>query len=142
MQPQAPAIVRLSERILVEIESAVIGFARKHKFGVGDELRADARMVARRAQRAWRQRDRRTQLLEELGNSIDDLKLSAQVAQRIGSFSSFAQFEAIARLVNDLGRQCGGWQKQHLKSESRRAAPSAGRAPILSAGDAPRGVQP
>jgi len=133
MTHEAPAIVKLSERVLVEIEQAVRGFARSHKYAVGAELRETARNVARLAQRAWRNREEQRERIGCLVIAIDDLKLDMQVAKRIAAFKSFAQFEAIARLVSDLGRQCGGWQKQQQKGQNQRTSTSDERAQILSA---------
>jgi hypothetical protein len=140
MSREAPPIVKLSERVLVEIELAVRGFARANRYGVGESLRAAARAVARNAHKAWCQRDRRTQLLEQLVDDVDDLKRELQICSRIQAFSSFAQFETLARLANQLGQQCGGWRKEHLKGQNRRAAEPDGRAQILSARDASQGA--
>lgn len=141
MTHEAPAIVKLSERVLVEIEQAVRGFARSHKYACGAELRAAARRVAKAANRAWREHSRRLELISRLVLSIDDLKLELQVSQRLHAFKSFAQFEAIARLVSALGRQCGGWQKeQHRKGQNSSTPMSTERAQILSARDASQGA--
>ena len=134
MSVNPPAIVKLSEVVLVALEQAVIGFARAHKYQTGADLRADARAVARCAQRAWRNASSET--ISHLSNAIDELKISLQLAKGVKAFKSFAQFETIARDVDNLGRQCGGWQKKHLKGQNRRTASSDGRAQILSAGDA------
>jgi hypothetical protein len=142
MTQQAPPIVSLCERVLVEIEMAVRQFPRYHKYAVGAELREQARHVTRCAHRAWRDHGRRREWINRLVFAVDDLKLSLQIAQRVKAFHSFAQFEAIARLSQDLGRQCGGWQKQHLKGQNRQTPSSDGRAQILSARDASQGANP
>lgn len=143
MNRAAPPIVMLAERVLVDIEQAVRQFPRYHKYASGAELRAQARELVRVAHRAWRDAAERGRWLEALVIAVDEFKLSMQIAQRIQAFSSFAQFEELARLVSDLGRQCGGWQKQHRKGQNR-PAPSAGpgRAQILSARDASYGANP
>jgi hypothetical protein len=131
MSQAAPPIVQLAERVLVELEQVVRLFPRYHKYAVGADLREQARIVARLAHRAWRDGGSRGTWLERLVFGVDDLKLSLQIAQRIKAFRSFAQFEAVARLVSDLGRQCGGWQKQHRQGLYRPAQAGAGRAQIL-----------
>lgn len=143
MSREAPPVVTLAERVLVEIEQAVRQFPRYHKYAVGDEIRYDARAVARLTHRAWRYSEDRGRWLLELVDRVDDLKLNLQIAKRVEAFRSFKQFEAIARLVSDLGRQCGGWQKQHRQGQNR-TAPTAvpGRAQILSARDASYGANP
>jgi len=140
MTHEAPPIVQLAERVLVEIEEAVRVFPRYHKYAVGAELREQARHVARAAHRAWRDHKRRGEWISRLVFAIDDLKLSLQIAKRVQAFKSFAQFEALARLTSNLGRQCGGWQKQHQKGQNQQAALPDGRAQILSARDASQGA--
>lgn len=140
MTHEAPQIVQLAERVLLEIEAAVCGFPRYHKYAIGAELRNEARAVARAAHRAWRDRDDKAERIRELAVAIDNLKLSLQIAQRLQAFKSFAQFEAISRIVSDLGRQCGGWQKKHLTSQNCQASAPGGRAQILSARDTSQGV--
>lgn len=141
MTPDAPAIVKLSEQVLVEIERAVLGFPRFHKYASGAELREAAREVARAAHRAWRAYEDKLELIGRLAFAIDNLKLELQVAKGLHAFKSFAQFEAIARLVSALGRQCGGWQKeQHRKGQNSAASKPTERAQILSARDTPHGV--
>lgn len=140
MTREAPQIVQLAERVLVDIEEAVRGFPRYHKYAMGSELREDARTVARAAHRAWRERERKGDRIHNLVVAVDNLKLSMQIAQRVRAFKSFAQFEAVARVLSDLGRQCGGWQKQHPKSQNHQASLPDGRAQILSARDTSQGV--
>jgi hypothetical protein len=142
MPLEAPPIVKLAERVMVDIENVVRGFSRYHKYTVGTELRDHARQVTRCAHRAWRDHESRACWLNQLVFAVDDLKLTLQLSQRLKAFKSFAQFEALARLVSDLGRQCGGWQKQHRKGQNRRTDESDGRAQSLSARDAPQGVHP
>jgi len=142
MSFESPPIVKLSERVLLEIEVAVRSFPRYHKYAVGSELREQARDVARAAHRAWRDRARQGQWLADLVFAIDDLKLTLQIAQRLHAFKGFSQFEALARLISDLGRQCGGWQKQHQRSQNQQPQQANGRAQILSARDTSQEVNP
>jgi len=143
MAREAPPVVKLSQRVLAAVEIAVTRFPRKHRFRCGDDLRDDARTSARCAAKAWRDFDRRLERLEQLADAIDDLKLSLQLSKDVEAFRSFAEFEVLARLVNDLGRQCGGWQKtERRKGQSRQAVPPDGRAPILSARDASAEAHP
>jgi len=142
MSHEAPPIVKLAERVLGEIEEAVRSFPRFHKYASGEELRAAARKVARASHRAWRVHERRGDLISVLVFAVDDLKLEMQVSKRLAAFKSFAQFEALIRLIDDLGRQCGGWQNKHPKGQNSRTPSSAGRAQILSARDASQGANP
>lgn len=139
---ELPPIVKLAHRIRVELEQAVRGFSRYHKYSVGEDLRAQARDVVRVTNRAWRDRKRQIEYTTQLAFAIDELKLTAQLAKEVKAFASFPQFEMIAKLLNELGQQCGGWKKdQQRKSQNAAANKSpTQRAQILSARDTPSGV--
>jgi len=143
MTREAPAIVILAERVLAEIETIVGSFARRHKYSVGAELRDAARLTARAAYRAWHNQANRLECIRRLIYAVDDLKLELQIAKRVQAFKSFAQFESLARLISNLGQQCGGWQKeQQRKSQNQRAVAPVERAQILSAHDTSQEVNP
>ncbi len=132
MPVNPPAIVKGAEALQVAVDQVVRGFPRAHKYQVGADLRRDARTVMRCALRAWRAASLET--IGNLSDAIDELKISAQLAKGGQAFKSFAQFEVIARAINDLGRQCGGWQKKHSsKGQSRQAVAPVGSATTLSA---------
>jgi hypothetical protein len=133
MFDRSPPIARLSHRILADVENAVRRFPRFHKFSVGADLRFQAMQVARCIHKAWRDPEHRLPRVMELCSAVDDLKISMQLGKQVRAFGSFAEFEALARLVNELGQQSGGWLKK-LQSMGQNAAarePSQ-RAQILS----------
>jgi hypothetical protein len=113
--------------------------ARKHKYSVGKVLSDQAMEVHGLTVRAWRKKDQQLQLVRELVDRIDDLKLTLQLGKDVNAFGSFAEFEAIVRLVDEVGKQSGGWLKRlHSKSQNAAASiPSEQRAPILSSRAAP-----
>ena len=110
------------------------GFPRYHKYTLGSELRAQARQTVRYAHYAWRDPGRRGEWAAKLAAAIDDVKLSLQLGKQVQAFKSFRQFEAIARLADELGKQCGGWRKRiHSKGQNVRADERAAQRPqILS----------
>ena len=130
-----PPIVKLAERLLVDIEQAVMRFTRAHKYVFGSDLRHSAMKVVKRAQRAWRSREDQARRIAKLMRAVDSLKIHLQLGMRIKAFRSFAQFEALARLAADLGRQVGGWHRQHQqhpKSPNRAPTSACECAQILS----------
>lgn len=127
MRPQAPSIAKLASRLLVDIEQAVRRFARYHRYQVGADLRAQAMMVARLVNHAWREREARAYWVAELGRAIDALRLTVQLAKDVRAWGSFAQFEAVARLVDDIGRQVGGWRKKHHPTGQNAPAGAPGQ---------------
>jgi hypothetical protein len=56
----------------------------------------------------------------ELCSAVDDLKISMQLGKTVKAFGSFAEFEALAKLVHELGQQSGGWLKK-LQSKGQNA---------------------
>lgn len=116
MSFELPAIVKLAERVMLDIELIVGKFPRDHRYTVGTRLRDQALVIRRCCDRAWFDKPRQQEWTERLAFAIDDLKFLLQHAKLVKAFKSFAQFEALARLVSDLGRQCGGWKKQQQVS--------------------------
>lgn len=133
MNRELPPIARLAMRVLASIEEAVSHFPRRHRYTLGADLRGQAMQVARCAHMAWRDQSRRVPRVQDLVAAVDDLKLTLQLGQAVAAFRSFREFEAIAKLVNQMGRQCGGWLKQ-LRSPGQNASGRSPmqRAPILS----------
>lgn len=140
--PQAlPPIARLARRVRRDIEKAVEHFPRFHRYSVGKELHEGARAVAHWVHRAWRDRTQQLAHVRALVLAIDDLKVSMQLAQDVHAFASLRQFEAIYRLVSDLGRQSGGWLKAlHSSGQNGRASAPDQRAQKLSSQAAPAGA--
>lgn len=142
MATELPDIARTADRMMVMVEQAVRTFPRYHKYAIGADIRRDAMKVFRCVDRAWHQADRRVLRLRELSFAVDDLRLTMQVAQRIEAFRSFGQFEAIAREVTSLGKQCGGWLNQLQGKGQNGPAPAGQRAQILSARSASAEARP
>lgn len=134
MSLELPSIVKDAERLLTEIERAVRTFSRYHKYSHGARLRDQAMHVAQQAHRMWRDRLHQAQWTDKLIWAVDDLKLSLQLGKTIEAFASFAQFEMLAKLASDLGKQCGGWRKQQRSNgqNGMTKTSSSQRAEILS----------
>ncbi len=131
---ELPKIVKDAARVRAMIEVAVTGMSRKHKYASGLDLRVAARLVVVAALAVWRDRERKFASLSMLCTTIDGLKLDLQLAKDVDAFRSWNEFEAIVRLVDEVGRQSGGWLKRLTpKGQNAQAAlPLEQRAPILS----------
>jgi hypothetical protein len=131
-----PPIQKLAMQLSAAIEEAAVAFPRRHRYGLGEELRGNLRQVLRLCNRAWRDRKRQMHWTEQLVWAIDEAKLSLQLAQQVKAFRSFREFEKLIRMAEDLGRQAGAWkraQQQHPKGQNPQAAqPPAERAQTLS----------
>jgi hypothetical protein len=128
-----PPIIALAERLCADIERAVSRFPRAHRYTFGDELRTQARNVMRLVNRAWRDKANQARWLEKLVWAVDNLKMELQIGQRLRAFTSLGQFEALARVAKELGKQTGGWNRQqHPKGQSSAATRQPERSQILS----------
>jgi hypothetical protein len=79
--------------------------------------------------------------VRELVVAVDELKYSMQMGKDVNAFGSFREFEAIARLVNELGARCGGWLNAVAKGQNEKALAPAQRAQILSSRVAHEAIQ-
>jgi hypothetical protein len=122
-----PPIVKRCEQLLRDVEDAVSRWPRRHRYALGDELRAQARAVTRWVHRAWRDRGRASRWVEELVWAIDEVKVSVQVGVMLKACSSFGQAEALLRLAADIGRQAQGWLKSLHSKDRNAATPNTGR---------------
>jgi hypothetical protein len=109
---QLPPIAKTAERLLLEIEQAVAGFPRKHRYTAGEELRKQAMGVTVLVHRAWRDRKQQLALIERVVWEVDALKIRMQLYSRLRAFASLGQFEMLARIARELGKQAGGWLRQ------------------------------
>ena len=62
----SPPIVKLAFGLLRDIELAVSKFPRCHRYGVGEDLRRNAREVLLVANRAWRDKPQQARWVGEL----------------------------------------------------------------------------
>lgn len=139
-----PKIAKDAARVRAMIEEAFTRMARRHKYTTGVDLRAAAKAVVVAVIRAWRAYDDKPARLRELSEEIDVLKLELKLGKDVDAFKSWKEFEAIVRLVNEVGRQSGGWlNERHSKGQNARARKSSTqRAPILSSFSASQGATP
>ena len=138
-----PPIAKASERLLLDIEQAVSRFPRRHRYTAGAELRGQAFKVTEIVHRAWRDRSRQVEWADALRWEIDNLKIRLQLCSRLHAFTSFGQFELLARQAKALGKQAGGWHRQlssrHPTGQNAQGGPAhAQRAQKLSTRDASR----
>lgn len=115
-------------------------FPRTHRYSVGADLRNGARQVARLTFIAWRDRQHQLSRVRELSVAIDDLKLEMMLAKDVHAFRSMNEFEDRARIVSDLGKQCGGWLKG-LEKKGQNAAAIVPQQRALALSDRSASVQ-
>jgi hypothetical protein len=139
-----PKIVKDAARVRAMIEVARTRMARVHRHESGRDLRRAAARVVRRALGVWRAKSLKGKVArgKRLAAAIDSLKLELQLCKDVNAFRSWNEFEAVVRLVDEVGRQSGGWLKRLTpKGQSARAvSPPGQRAPILSSRSASQGA--
>jgi hypothetical protein len=135
MRPDLPPIAKTAERMLLEVEQAVRGFPRYHRYASGADLRAAAKKVLQLTHRAWRDRGNQAHWVHELVWAVDELRLALQIGKQLQAFRSFKEFEQLIRTAEELGRQVGGWKKQQHAKGQNPAPPAVApeRAQTLSA---------
>lgn len=130
---QSPPILKSIERLLVDIEQAVRTFTRAFRHDLGADLRRQAMQVFRLANRAYRDREAQARWVGDLVWAIDDLRQYLQTAKLLGATKSFRQFEHLARQVEQIGMQAGGWKRTlSPNAQSAHAAGDAQRGKKLS----------
>lgn len=135
-----PDVAKKSERLLVDLEQAVRGMARYHKYTLGSDIRTQAMAVVRMCHRAWRDQSNRASWISQLVWCVDELKLSLQIGAQLHAFQSFKQFESLIRKAEEVGRCAGGWKKDfHLQGQNQRSKVPVERAQILSGRTASEG---
>jgi hypothetical protein len=129
----APPIAKLAGTLRADIEKAVCDFPRKHRYVCGSQLRLAITEVAVLVDRAWRDKPRAAQWVQELSWAMDEFRLTLQLCKDVQAFSSFGLFEQLARDMVELGRQVGGWLKQqHPQGQNVGAGSPPQRAKTLS----------
>jgi hypothetical protein len=93
----------------------------------GADLRRQVADVRRLVDRAWRDHARQLHWTQQLAWAIDELRLTMQMGSQFHAFASFAQFEALIRQLEEIGRQVGGWLKRQPSSPQGPES-AAGRA--------------
>jgi len=137
-----PPVVKLCERLMLDVELAVRSFPRYHRYATGTRLRNVAFDLTRAAHRAWRERSSDPSHIHALEQRVDDVRITLQLGSQLRAFNSFGQFESLARTAHEIGRQVGGWNKAtHPKGQNAtgRSVPQQ-RAQTLSTDGASAGA--
>jgi len=95
---------------------------RRQKFQLGDRLQTTALLVLETLIEAAYTRDR-SALLQKANLELEKLRFWIRLAHEL-QLLDFKRYEHAARLIDDLGRQVGGW----LRAQQGRSHPSRQRA--------------
>jgi len=137
MKPNSPEIVKKTKRVLLEVTRSSVRFPRAHRYSLGASLCEDAIQAVLASENAFRLSNKSVEQLgavSTLSDSIDRLKAHWQLAFELQCFS-FNRLDEIGGLLDDVGRQCGGWKRkieQRLMGQSPAVSGRQERARILS----------
>ena len=119
-------IFRAAMDFAVAIDGATARFARRHRYGIGEELRRASMQLLLAVPRANR-REGRVQALRELCDAAEDAKLLLNLGKELAAFQSFAEYARLVDEVVNLARQAEGWRR-HSEASARpeRGASASG----------------
>ena len=98
-------IWRDASALLLETEQVVRHFPRYHKYTLGSEMRRQPMTLCQLMSRAWRDKANASKHLHQLVAMVDDFKIQCQLAKELHVFRNFAEFERLAVLSVQLGKQ-------------------------------------
>jgi hypothetical protein len=112
MQRKDIPIWRDATQLLLAVEQAVRHFPRYHKYTLGTEMRQQAMKICQLVSRSWQDKARAPETLPRLVLAVDDLKIQLQLGRELQVFRNFAEFEKLAGLTVQVGKQSGGWLRR------------------------------
>ena len=101
-------IYKSALNLCVYCETIVKSFDKYHKYTLGEDLRTFSKRVLFLIHRANISTQRK-EILENLKNSCEDLKMLINSTKELKAFKSFNQFETISKLTIEVCRQAQGW---------------------------------
>jgi four helix bundle protein len=113
-------IYRKAMELAIYIEQIVRDFSRYHKYAIGHEIRMLSKELVKKIIQA-NSLTYKTEVLRNLRDSAEELKMNILICKEIKAFKNFNQFEKAANLTVNICRQCEGWLKSQKGkgSESR-----------------------
>lgn len=109
-------------QLLLWLIPVLDGMPRRQKFQLADRLQTQAQQVLDSLIEAAYTRQREP-LLRQANLGLEKLRYGLRLAKDL-ALLTFRQYEHAARLVDELGRQVGGW----LRATSRAVDPGSGTA--------------
>lgn len=93
----------------VYIETIVRHFERYHKYTIGVDLRQHSKTMLYCVHRANASKDNRLELLEQLRDTCEEMKMLLRIAKELKAFNSFNSFEHASKLVVSICAQAQSW---------------------------------
>ena len=119
-------VFKKAMELSVYMEQIVRNFSRYHKYGIGCELREQARRIIGLIIQANSCEDK-TPMLRDLATACEQMKMLVILAKEIKAFQSFKSFQHAAGLATSLCRQSEGWHASSKKGRNHPPRTSVGR---------------
>ena len=103
-------IFKRSYELALTCEEVVRGFSRYHKYGLGQELRDNARAILIQVVRVNGSWDKLPEM-DKLRLLLVEMQVVARLCKDTRAFPNFKAFERVSLLVQDIARQSEGWRK-------------------------------
>ena len=100
--------------LTIYFEEIARNFSRYHKYTLGSELREKSREIVGLIIKA-NSTTERLDLLLELRNKLEWLKVLVRICKEAKAFHNFNSFEYALRVLVELSRQNEGWIKSQKK---------------------------
>ncbi len=111
-------VYKASYDLCLYLEQVVRGFARYHKYSMGQELRDGARFILKLIVRANARRDKVPVLLQ-IREELEELKVLLRLCHDAKALPNFNSFEHAICLVTDIARQNEGWLKSQRQGRGQ-----------------------
>ncbi len=119
-------VFKKAMELTVYLEQVVRNFSRYHKYGIGAELRQQARQIIGLIIKANSCGDK-TPTLRELATACEQMKMLVVLTKELKAFQSFKSFQHAANLATSLCRQSEGWYGSSKKSRNHQPHSDVGR---------------
>ncbi len=96
---------------VVYIETIVKNFDKYHKYTLGLDLRTLSIKMLFLVHRANISKENRANILEELRDNCEEMKMLLRVSKELQAFHNFNNFEHSSKLIVDICRQAQSWLK-------------------------------
>ena len=94
---------------VVYIEKIVKNFERYYKYTIGVDLRNHSKKLLFLIHKANIAKNDRVQILHQLRDKCEEVKMLIVVSKKLEAFNSFKSFEHSSKLIVDICKQAQSW---------------------------------
>ncbi len=102
-------IFREALKLNLYLEDAVRNFPKYEKYGIGFELRENAREILYSISFVYLEKENLAENIQIVRKEIEKMKTKIYLAKELKALRDFKQFELLSKMAYNLGLQAGGW---------------------------------